>query len=250
MHGLLGSKNNWLAKCKQYSKKTKPPRQIIAIDSRNHGKSPHTNIHTYEHIVADMKALFDRISLTKVALLGHSMGGRSCMLYSLKYPELVEKLIVADISPITGLHMAEFAKIFDILLAAQIPSGVPVSKAVKMMDNDLTPKIASSRLRNFLLSNIVKKQDGSNGWRVNLTVLAKDLKHLCVFPLDDTMRYEGPTLFVAGGNSNFVPKSDLPKILKYFPKAELTYIKGATHWLHLDKPQEFMDITVEFLNRS
>ena len=39
--------------------------------------------------------------LGRCILLGHSMGGRTAMTFASKYPELVEKLLVVDVSPVS-----------------------------------------------------------------------------------------------------------------------------------------------------
>lgn len=85
MHGLLGSKNNWNSLSKAFHKKTIPQRKIIAVDARNHGDSPHTSQHTYEHLVEDIKKLLQRLKISRTSFLGHSMGGRAMMLFALKY---------------------------------------------------------------------------------------------------------------------------------------------------------------------
>ncbi|XP_072394798.1 sn-1-specific diacylglycerol lipase ABHD11-like [Diabrotica undecimpunctata] len=249
IHALFGNKTNWSTIGKSFNESTIPRRKVIIIDCRNHGESPHTESHTYTHIVADLKALLDSLSIQRLALLGHSMGGRASMLFSLKYPNMVEKLIVGDTSPISGMQIADFLPIIDTLMNIKIPTNVSLSEAKKHVDAQLNSKITNTIVRNFLLSNLIKKEDGSINWKVNFPVLKKDLQHMWEFPLDDTMKYEGPTLFVAGQKSSFLPKSDFPEIKKYFPKAELIYINGASHWLHQEKPREFLDITLEFLNR-
>uniref|UniRef100_A0A6P7GFP2 sn-1-specific diacylglycerol lipase ABHD11 n=1 Tax=Diabrotica virgifera virgifera TaxID=50390 RepID=A0A6P7GFP2_DIAVI len=249
IHGLFGTKTNWSTIGKSFNDNTIPSRKVIVVDCRNHGESPHTESHTYTHIVADLKALLDSLSIQRLALLGHSMGGRASMLFSLKYPNLVEKLIVEDTSPISGMQMDNFLHVIDTLMNVKIPTNVSLSEAKKHVDTQLNSKITCMLVRNFLLSNLIKKEDGSINWKLNLPVLKKDLKYMWEFPLDDTMKYEGPTLFVGGEKSSFLPKSDFPEIKKYFPKAELIYINGASHWLHQEKPREFLDITLEFLNR-
>lgn len=85
MHGLLGSKNNWNSLSKAFHQKTIPQRKIIAVDARNHGDSPHTTQHTYDHLVEDLKKLLERLKISKASFLGHSMGGRAMMLFALKY---------------------------------------------------------------------------------------------------------------------------------------------------------------------
>lgn len=86
MHGLFGSKRNWNSLSKVLCQKTVPPRKIIAVDCRNHGNSPHTNEHSYPHLAEDIKVLVEKqLDIEKVALLGHSMGGRAMMYFALKY---------------------------------------------------------------------------------------------------------------------------------------------------------------------
>lgn len=80
-HGLLGSKSNWTSLSKVIHKKT--GRKIIAVDARNHGDSPHCPEHTYRHMVEDIVALLNKLSIPKISVLGHSMGGRTAMLLSL-----------------------------------------------------------------------------------------------------------------------------------------------------------------------
>ncbi|VEN53245.1 unnamed protein product [Callosobruchus maculatus] len=87
-------------------------------------------------------------------------------------------------------------------------------------------------------------------WRINIPALMKNFNNIARFPMVNDVHYDGPVLFVAGGHSDFVQKSDYPKIQKLFPNAELTYIEGAGHWLHSEKPSEFLKITLDFLNRK
>lgn len=85
MHGLFGSKSNWKSLCKAIQKKSTPLRKVIAVDARNHGESEHNVNHTYAHIAEDIRAFYDQLGIKKAALMGHSMGGRAVMLFTLKY---------------------------------------------------------------------------------------------------------------------------------------------------------------------
>lgn len=252
IHGLFGSKSNWNSMCKAYNQKCKPSRKIIAVDVRNHGESPHTESHTYAHIAADLKALLDQLSISRAVIMGHSMGGRASMLFALKYPELVDRLIVADISPVRDSpHLFTMPSIFQTLERINLPTDVPMSTCRTMVDDQLSKSIEDKGLRAFLLTNLVEKRKGNFHWRINIPTLLSNFNHLAKFPiLNDSIQYKGPTLFVAGANSDFIKKSDLPKIQKLFPSAELKFIEGAGHWLHSEKPAEFMGITLDFLNRK
>ncbi|XP_018561001.1 protein ABHD11 isoform X2 [Anoplophora glabripennis] len=251
MHGLFGSKGNWNSLCKVYQQKTNPERKIIAIDARNHGDSPHNDNHTYAHMAADIKALLDQLHLEKVALMGHSMGGRTVMLFALKYPELVEKLIVADISPITtSTDLKRVLKILLTLRNLKLPRNMPLSAAKKTVGESLMPLVKSRDIANFLLTNLVQKSDGSYGWRCNIKVLLDNFENITTFPAIHHIVFDGPVLFLGGAKSDYIQKSDFPKILKFFPNAELKFIEGAGHWLHSEKPAEFLQLTLEFLNRK
>lgn len=94
MHGLFGSKSNWNSLCKEFLKYTIPQRKIIAVDARNHGDSPHSEYHTYPHLAEDIKALLEQLNIEKAALIGHSMGGRAVMYFTLKYVRFVRNNIL------------------------------------------------------------------------------------------------------------------------------------------------------------
>ena len=85
LHGLFGSKSNWNTLCKQIHADTNSNRIVIAVDHRNHGESPHHPSHSYEDLSLDLKALLTSQKFPKVSLLGHSMGGRAAMLFSLQF---------------------------------------------------------------------------------------------------------------------------------------------------------------------
>ncbi|CAH1994444.1 unnamed protein product [Acanthoscelides obtectus] len=205
MHGLFGSKSNWNSLCKVYQQKCHPQRKIVAIDSRNHGDSPHSDEHTYAHLAADIKALLEQLGIEKAALLGHSMGGRAVMLFALKYPELVDRLIVEDISPITtSPNLDSMPSLFQAMEGVTLPSSIPMSQARAMVDEQLTKYIFNKPLRAFLLTNLVATDSGSYTWRINIPVLMKNFNNVARFPIVNDVCYDGPVLFVAGKESDFV----------------------------------------------
>ncbi|KAJ3652089.1 hypothetical protein Zmor_018085 [Zophobas morio] len=248
-HGLFGSKANWNSLCKVYHNKTN--RKVIAVDARNHGDSPHTPQHSYEYMVADLKYLIENLNFSKVALLGHSMGGRAVMLFALKYPSLVERLIVADISPVTtSPNLKTMPGLFGILKNVQLPHKMPLSTARAQIDSYLARSLSDKGLRSFLLTNLIQVEDGSYSWRINIPALMSNFGDIAKFPATGNMTYSGPVLFIGGGKSDYIQRSDEAGIKRFFPNAELKYIEGAGHWLHSEKPTEFLQDTVHFLNKS
>ena len=100
-HGMLGSASNWSSMAKSLNRKT--GRAITTYDARNHGKSGHTDTMSYKNMSEDLVNLIQKspVNESKSAILvGHSMGGRTCMYTALAFPQLVKALVVVDVSPI------------------------------------------------------------------------------------------------------------------------------------------------------
>ncbi|CAG5044402.1 unnamed protein product [Parnassius apollo] len=251
LHGLLGSKNNWNSVSKAIHRTT--GRKVISIDARNHGDSRHSLQHTYIHMAHDVMKLLKKLELSKVSLLGHSMGGRTAMVLSLLCSDLVSSLIVVDISPVkTSPQIFSMMSLFDAMAAVSIRSGIAMSKARKLADEQLKSIIPDINLRNFLITNLVQTNTGSYTWRVNLPALKENFQtYISSFPSNlKGLQYCGPTLFIGGSLSDYIGKNDLQDIQEYFPLAELTFIEGAGHWVHSQKPEKFLEVVCKFLTEK
>ncbi|XP_063699766.1 sn-1-specific diacylglycerol lipase ABHD11-like [Culicoides brevitarsis] len=253
MHGLFGAKGNWNSLCKAMHAKTNPSKRIISVDARNHGESPHTPTHSYELMAEDIVELLRTLEIKKAILVGHSMGGR-CMAYvALKYPHLVEKLIVVDITPVPGLKLGTSQTDIPFFLQAmksiKIPADQTIHQGRKFADAELSKIIAEKSLRDFLITNLMKEDsDGEFRWRINIEALEQNFESSIMnFPPVDGLRYEGKTLFIGGEMSDYIKKQDFPKIQELFPNSELTYVKGAGHWVHSQKPNEFLELVLNFI---
>ena len=101
VHGLFGSARNWSVIAKRLS----DVRQVITVDMRNHGQSPWAPSQSYEDMAGDLAEVLEDVGPADV--LGHSMGGKAAMVLALTRPELVTRLIVADIAPVNrvGIYM-------------------------------------------------------------------------------------------------------------------------------------------------
>jgi len=251
-HGMLGSLSNWSSLSRRIAKET--GKTVITFDARNHGMSEHNPSMSYQDMSQDMK---DLITEEKATLIGHSMGGRTCMYLALKWPELVEKLVVVDVSPVnvtfdvtdsTEWNMAHF---FYAMKAVQFPQNTTISQARKAADAQLAKRISNPGLRSWLLMNVYQNQDGTIGWRVNLDIVLEAFeKFIRTFPNDEfseEQKYKGPTSFIGGELSEYIPVTDHPDILEKFPNAKFEYIEGAGHWVHSQKPNEFLKVLLKFL---
>ncbi|XP_053673833.1 protein ABHD11-like [Anopheles nili] len=254
LHGLFGSKSNWNSLAKAFHKNTKPVRKIYAIDARNHGDSPHTDEHSYDHMVEDLVALYKTLDIQKASIIGHSMGGRAMMLLALKYPKLVEKAIIVDISPSTGLGTSntDIPLFLQSMKMIEISPNATIHQARKIADEQLSKIVREKSLRDFLITNLVKnpKDEGRFRWRINLPSLERNFTTgVAQFPTLAGVKFDGPTLFIAGGRSDYVKPDDVPLIKTLFPNSNITYVKDAGHWVHSEKSTEFSKLVLEFLNK-
>ncbi|XP_012791009.1 protein ABHD11 [Sorex araneus] len=243
LHGLFGSKTNFNSIAKGLARQT--GRRVLMVDARNHGDSPHNPDNSYEAMSQDLQELLPKLGLVPCVLIGHSMGGKTAMLLALQRPELVDRLISVDISPAETTAVSDFPAYMAAMKAIRIPDGLPRSSARKLADEQLSSVIQDIGVRQFLLTNLVEV-DGRHVWRVNLDALAQHMSHIMTFPahLD---AYPGPTLFLLGGNSEFVRPCHHPKIRQLFPRAQLQTVPNAGHWVHADCPQDFMAAVRGFL---
>jgi esterase len=236
LHGLFGMSDNWISIAKALEENY----TIYAVDQRNHGRSKHHEVFNYEAMVDDLHEFMEEQALKSAYLLGHSMGGKTAMQFAFDHPEKVDKLVVADISPDSYNHRHD--KIIEALLSVDLEKHRSRAEIRKILNE----KLPDERITNFLLKNLHWKDRSSLGWKANLEVIHANLQE--VFRAVDTLDpFEKPTLFLRGGKSNYITDSHLPIIEHMFPKSDVKTIEGASHWLHAEKPEEFVQLLREFL---
>ncbi|XP_004450987.1 sn-1-specific diacylglycerol lipase ABHD11 [Dasypus novemcinctus] len=243
LHGLFGCKTNFNSIAKALAQQT--GRRVLTVDARNHGDSPHSPDMSYEAMSQDLQDLLLQLGLAPCVLVGHSMGGKTAMLLALQRPELVERLIAVDISPMVTTSVSDFPTYMAAMRAVAIPAEVPRSRARKLADEQLSSVIKDVAVRQFLLTNLVEV-DGRFVWRVNLDALAQHVDTIMAFPPRQDS-YLGPTLFLLGANSRFVHPSHYPEIRRLFPRAQMQTVPNAGHWVHADRPQDFVAAIRGFL---
>lgn len=237
LHGFLGMGDNWKTLGDQFSK---DGYEVHLIDQRNHGRSFHSEDFGYDFMVADLKEYCDHYNLTDIVLLGHSMGGKTAMLFAVSYPELVSKLLVADIGPqCYPPHHQDILKALSSLDFNKI-------KSRSEADALLSEYIKDTGTRQFLLKSLYWKQQGELGLRMNLPVLSETIQEVGR-PLPEGTVFLKDTLFLRGERSSYIEPMDELLIKKHFPKAKLVTIAEAGHWLHAEKPADFYRYVVDFL---
>ena len=241
MHGLLGAARNWMATAKRLG----ADHEVHALDLRNHGRSPWVDGMSYEAMAADVAAYIGAHDLGAPTVLGHSMGGKAAMTLALNAPEIVGKLIVADIAPVAYARVGRSTFLDYVEHMAALDLGSIQRRADA--DTALADAIPDNGVRGFLLQNLVTDEAGGFRWRCNLGVLAADMENVLGFPEPPQgVRYDGPSLFLTGGASDYVKPEHKPLIRKLFPKTRFAALKDAGHWLHAEQPRPFMDAVRQF----
>ncbi len=237
LHGFLGMSDNWKSLGNQYAANGF---EVHLVDQRNHGRSFQSNAFNYELLANDLKAYLVHHTLEKSAIIGHSMGGKTAMQFACDFPDLTEKLIVADIAPkfypphhheiITGLSALDFN---------EISSRGEADKA-------LANYVSDYGTRQFLLKNLYWIEKGKLGFRFNLPVLSTKMEEIGE-NISGSASFNGPTLFLRGSRSEYISEADYDLIKKHFPNASIDTIPNAGHWLHAENPKAFYEKSMQFL---
>jgi esterase len=229
LHGLFGSLDNWFSIAKELVEHY----TLYLVDQRNHGDSPHSDEWNYAVMAEDLKELFDAEGLDRAFLMGHSMGGKTVMNFAVKYPERVEKLIVADIAPrYYPIHHQTILEGLNSLNLKEI-------KSRKEADDQLSKYVSELGIRQFLLKSLTRDSDGF-AWKINLPVIIKNIENVGEALAKDST-FDGPTLFLAGANSNYIQQKDLPDLEAHFPNYQLEFVADAGHWLHAEQPHAVVE---------
>lgn len=236
LHGFLGMGDNWKSLGNKFSENY----EVHLMDQRNHGRSFFDDEFNYEVLVDDLLNYMNHHQLKKTIILGHSMGGKTAMLFAVTHPEKVDKIIIADIGPkfyprhhdtiLEGLSTIDFSK----------------QKSRSEVEKVLKSYIPEWGIRQFLLKNVYWKTKEQLAFRFNLGVLLENIDEIGT-ALPSLTVYQGKTLFLKGENSGYITKDDIPLIKAHFPKAEIKTVKNAGHWLHAENPQDFYNYVAEFL---
>ena len=236
LHGYFGMSDNWKTLGNQFSEEY----QVHLIDQRNHGRSFHEDEFNYEVLVEDLYAYIQHYQLEKVHIIGHSMGGKTAMLFAVTYPDLVDKLIIVDISP------RMYQPHHNAILAGLNSIDFSVQNTRTLVDKKLAELIPEFGVRQFLLKNVYWVEKGQLGYRFNLESLT-DNNPAIGEALPSFTVFENKTLFLKGEKSNYITIEEEPIIEAHFPNSKIVEIKNAGHWLHAENPKLFYAEVSNFL---
>lgn len=240
LHGLFGSKRNWFSIAKSIANFGY---KVWALDLRNHGDSEWSKNHTYFDLALDVDNFLTEHNIKDACLIGHSMGGKAAMLFDLLYPNLLSKLVIVDIAPVK--YFSAFGHYLKVLKSIDLHS---FNKRSEVNDK-VSSEIEDSNIRSFLLQNIRVDEKGSLNWKINIQSLIENSIDISDFPEVKAISKTN-TLFMFGAESEYSVKSHKVYISKLFSNTRFIEIKDAGHWVHSEKPKDFIEIVTNFLKSN
>ncbi|KAI9363977.1 Alpha/Beta hydrolase protein [Zopfochytrium polystomum] len=248
LHGLFDGKAAWRSTSKAIAAEVGVP--VIPVDLRNHGRSPHDDLHTYEAMAADVEALCDKLSLAQVMVLGHSMGGKVAAHMALSRPHRIQKLVVADSPP----SFVDLGTVFAEYMESMIQVEAANVSSVEEADAILAERTKDAPLRKYFLRNLKPQSSPLEPLRfqINLKSLHKAFSsdEMMGFPLRSTSSvFAGPALFLRALRANYISEKHFPDIKRLFPNSRIVEIESG-HMIHNEKRQEFVALVSDFFLRS
>ena len=236
LHGLLGSLDNWQTVSKYFGQNY----QVITLDARNHGRSSHIEIFNYEVMMQDVIDTMQDLAISSAHIIGHSMGGKTAMYLALNRPEKVKKLAVIDIAPVN--YVAHHKDVFDAIQAVQLQN---IEQRIDA-ENIIKKYIQENDVVQFIMKGLYRNEENAFAWRFNITDIYTSYDQILGFN-NSNLSYQGNVLFIKGEKSNYIQNKDLNIITDFFPNAKVETILDAGHWVHAEKPKEFIELVERFL---
>lgn len=235
IHGLFGSASN----LGMVARGLAADFTVYSLDVRNHGDSPHCDTMSYKEMATDVIEFMDSQKIEICPILGHSMGGKIAMQVAMDQPKRVQRLIVADVAPVTypPHHQGTLAGL------KAVADAVITNR--NQADGLLAQTIPEAGVRAFLLKSLKRDEQGEFHWILNRAVIEAEYEQLG--SANRGSPYLGEVLFIKGGDSDYIRPDYQNAVNALFPNASLKVIDGTGHWLHAEKPNIFNKLVLRFL---
>ena len=239
LHGLYGISDNWVTHAKVLASDYK----VYVLDMRNHGQSGHSNVFDYDAMTNDVSEFIETHQISQPIILGHSMGGKIAMKFTLENPDIVSGLIVVDMS-LRKYNLRDFH-----LNLMNAMKGIDFTQvdSRKDVEDILAATVEDTRTRLFIMKNLYWTERKTLSWRINISAIIDNIDSIFEGIVTDKV-FDKPSLFIRGAQSDYVKDSDFTQIYRNFPQATIKTIDGAGHWVQVDQPDAFMNTIKYFLN--
>lgn len=239
LHGLFGSSDNW----RTLSLKLSQSYLVYSVDLRNHGRSPHSDVHDFESMAEDLMNFAEREELEQLTIVGHSMGGKAGMFFAARYPQLLKRLVVVDMAP--RKYAVQHSREIDALKSIDMDQ----VHNRRVVEEQLESLLDDKSVVQFFLKNLNRRNDDTFSWRFNLDALVKNYDNI-LEAVPQNVTFSKPTLFVRGELSRYIQPEDEPLIRQLYPSARIETVAGSGHWVHAEKPEEFYEVLKRFLESN
>ncbi|XP_054723562.1 protein ABHD11-like [Uloborus diversus] len=253
IHGMMESRRTWKNVAPYIASYTK--RKVLAVDLRNHGETAWSKELNFEVMREDIEEFLSYHNIPKAIVIGHSLGGIIAMSFALKYPHKVEMLILED-TYTKKLKPAPDGVVAQLLNGGRealnvVPEGADLTTAKecirKFLFNLCPEELADkSKEENYSLDMMPFTIRGNSiQWQGDLEGLF-DMVSTNKIEHELNGVYGGDTMFLYGSLSFYKIYKD-KRIPQLFPKAILRKVEGASHFIHSEKPDIFVNEVVNFI---
>ena len=239
LHGFLGMGDNWKTHAKKIALEGFT---VHLLDLRNHGRSFWDDDFSFDSMAEDIHNYLKSKNISKVDLIGHSMGGNLAFYISNKIPNIINKIVIVDIAP------KKYAKLHEDIFLGLKSIDFNFIGSRKEVDEKLSLYITDDRVRQFLLKSVYWESQQRLGFRFNLDILDDFSKNSISNEFKTAISFNGPSLFLHGELSNYVSEMDYELINYHYNNASIIKVPNSGHWLHVDNPDFFLEKTINFLN--
>lgn len=236
LHGLFGQGRNWSTIAKALAGPSGDLARCTLIDLPDHGRSPWSAEFSYPAYAASVASTLRSIDAGPWIVVGHSLGGKVAMTLALTEPTLVSRLVVVDIAPKSYGNLDRFTGYIEEMKA------LPLDEVGDRGDAEARFNESDPGVKAFLLQNL--RRDGESWrWQANVSLFAADaalgsgsLIADWPLPVGSVEPFDGPVLWIAGGESSYIKDEDAEGMRALFPQVRRLSVKGASHWVHSDAP--------------